>query len=103
MNVAASRLRKLARPPIRLANLIGHAALITGGNSDIGLETARVLLDHSATAILAGRNRRRLNEATNRTARAAPRTLVTGGEDRHGFLAPGGTEVTKVPLDFGRV
>src|SRR5215831_4267470 len=41
----------------------GKTALITGANSGIGLETARVLARHGARVILAGRNQAKLEEA----------------------------------------
>ncbi|MEU3985464.1 oxidoreductase [Streptomyces sp. NPDC026672] len=41
----------------------GRTALITGGNSGIGLETARVLARHGARVLLAGRSAGKLEEA----------------------------------------
>jgi NAD(P)-dependent dehydrogenase (short-subunit alcohol dehydrogenase family) len=50
----------------------GRTALITGGNSGIGLETARVLARHGARVILAGRHQAKLDEAADAVRAAAP-------------------------------
>ncbi|MFI6761098.1 oxidoreductase [Micromonospora sp. NPDC050417] len=50
--------------PAAIPDQTGRTALITGANSGIGLETARVLASHGARVILAGRSRARLDEAT---------------------------------------
>jgi NAD(P)-dependent dehydrogenase (short-subunit alcohol dehydrogenase family) len=47
-------------------------ALITGGNSGIGLETARALARHGARVILAGRSRTRLDQAVQAVRAATP-------------------------------
>jgi NAD(P)-dependent dehydrogenase (short-subunit alcohol dehydrogenase family) len=49
--------------PATIADQTGRTALITGANSGIGLETARVLARHGARVILAGRSQDRLDEA----------------------------------------
>ncbi|MEV6610895.1 SDR family oxidoreductase [Kutzneria sp. NPDC051319] len=49
--------------PTDIGDLTGRTALITGGNSGIGLETARVLADHGARVILAGRDQAKLDRA----------------------------------------
>jgi hypothetical protein len=49
--------------PAPIADLHGRTAFITGGNSGVGLETARVLTAHGAHVILAGRNQDKLDEA----------------------------------------
>ncbi|MFB4271436.1 oxidoreductase [Nonomuraea sp. GTA35] len=49
--------------PADIGDLTGRTALITGGNSGIGLETARVLAGHGARVILAGRSQTKLDEA----------------------------------------
>ncbi|WP_432988186.1 oxidoreductase [Dactylosporangium sp. CA-233914] len=51
--------------PEQIPDLSGRTAFITGGNSGIGLETARVLVRHGATVILAGRDQRKLDEAAD--------------------------------------
>ena len=43
--------------------LKGKKALITGGNSGIGLATAKVFVDEGAEVIITGRNQQTLNEA----------------------------------------
>ncbi|MGW8744565.1 oxidoreductase [Streptomyces sp. NPDC055794] len=50
----------------------GRTALITGGNSGIGLETARALARHGARVILAGRSRTKLDRAADAVRAAAP-------------------------------
>jgi NAD(P)-dependent dehydrogenase (short-subunit alcohol dehydrogenase family) len=66
--------------PGDIADQTGRTALITGANSGIGLETARVLAVHGARVILAGRDQARLDEAARAVRavapRAKPRTLV---------------------------
>lgn len=49
--------------PETIADQTGRTALITGANSGIGLETARVLARRGARVILAGRSRAKLDEA----------------------------------------
>lgn len=50
----------------------GRTALITGGSSGIGLETARVLARHGARVILAGRSQTTLDQAAQTVRAAAP-------------------------------
>ncbi|MFC6091672.1 oxidoreductase [Saccharothrix lopnurensis] len=49
--------------PDLIGDLTGRTAFITGGNSGIGLETARVLVRHGAEVVLAGRDQDRLDRA----------------------------------------
>jgi NAD(P)-dependent dehydrogenase (short-subunit alcohol dehydrogenase family) len=49
--------------PDNIGDQAGRTALITGGNSGIGLETARQLARHGMRVILAGRSQARLDEA----------------------------------------
>ncbi|MFI8487444.1 oxidoreductase [Streptomyces rubrogriseus] len=50
----------------------GRTALITGGNSGIGLETAHALARHGARVILAGRSQSRLDQAAEAVRAATP-------------------------------
>lgn len=59
--------------PDDIPDQTGRTALITGGNSGIGLETARVLAIRGARVILAGRNQAKLDEAVQVVHAAAPR------------------------------
>lgn len=52
--------------PAQITDQTGRTAFITGGNSGIGYETARVLADKGARVILAGRDATRLDEAAAR-------------------------------------
>lgn len=49
--------------PDHIGDLTGRTALITGANSGIGLETARVLTGHGARVVLAGRSQDKLDAA----------------------------------------
>ena len=59
--------------PDDIADQAGRTALITGANSGIGLETARVLASHGARVILAGRGKAKLDEAAATIRAAAPK------------------------------
>jgi len=59
--------------PDDIADQTGRTALITGANSGIGLQTARVLAAHGARVILAGRSQARLDQATQAVRTAAPK------------------------------
>jgi NAD(P)-dependent dehydrogenase (short-subunit alcohol dehydrogenase family) len=48
-----------------MQKLSGKTALITGGNSGIGLATAKLFLEHGARLIITGRNPETLEEAQN--------------------------------------
>ncbi|MFE6489570.1 oxidoreductase [Streptomyces sp. NPDC057757] len=57
--------------PDSIPDQTGRTALITGGNSGIGLETARVLAAHGARIILAGRSRANLDRAVRQVLAVA--------------------------------
>ncbi len=58
--------------PADIADQASRTALITGANSGIGLETARVLAAHGARVILSGRSQARLDEAVSRIRAESP-------------------------------
>lgn len=58
--------------PDDIPDQTGRTALITGANSGIGLETARLLVARGARVILAGRNQNKLDEAVKVLHAAAP-------------------------------
>ncbi|MEU6347075.1 oxidoreductase [Streptomyces sp. NPDC046977] len=62
--------------PDAITSQDGRTALITGGNSGIGLETARVLSRHGARVILAGRSQDKLDEAADALRTQQPRADV---------------------------
>jgi NAD(P)-dependent dehydrogenase (short-subunit alcohol dehydrogenase family) len=55
----------------------GRMAVITGANSGIGFETARVLAEHGAAVILACRDAGQAKDAAARIAVTAPQAAVT--------------------------
>jgi NAD(P)-dependent dehydrogenase (short-subunit alcohol dehydrogenase family) len=58
--------------PDHIPDQNGRTALITGGNSGIGLETARALARHGARVILAGRSQAKLDQAAEAVRAATP-------------------------------
>ena len=62
--------------PDCIGDLAGRTALITGGNSGIGLESARVLARHGARVILSGRDQRKLDEAVAGLRAGQPDALL---------------------------
>lgn len=69
--------------PAQIADQTGRTAFITGGNSGIGYETARVLGGKGARVILAGRDAARLEEAAEK------------------LRAETGAEISTVVVDLG--
>ncbi|MEV1176609.1 oxidoreductase, partial [Nonomuraea sp. NPDC049784] len=60
----------------------GRIALITGANSGIGFETAKLLAEHGATVVLACRDEAKMSEAAKQLRSAAPRgEIATLGLD----------------------
>ncbi len=62
--------------PAAIDSQAGRVALITGGNSGIGWQTARVLAGHGARVILAGRDPGRLDPAAERIRAEVPAAEV---------------------------
>ena len=78
--------------------LAGKKALITGGNSGIGLATARLFISEGAEVAITGRDQQTLDEAVAELGAKARgyRADVTIAEDRKKFFA----ELAK---DFGKL
>src|SRR5271163_4153598 len=78
--------------------LAGKKALITGGNSGIGLATARLFVSEGAEVAISGRDQQTLDEAVAELGSKARgyRADVTVAEDRKRLFA----ELTK---DFGKL
>lgn len=62
-----------------MGKLTGKTALITGGNSGIGLSTAKLFLKEGAKVIITGRNQKAIDEALQKL-----------GEGAHGLLSDAG-------------
>ncbi len=58
----------------------GRIAVITGANSGLGFETARVLAEHGATVVLAGRDPGRTSAAADKLRSASPDAQVETAE-----------------------
>ena len=68
--------------------LVGKKALITGGNSGIGLATARLFISEGAEVAISGRDQQTLDEAVAELGSKAHgyRADVTVVEDRKRFF-----------------
>src|SRR5215469_15340187 len=78
--------------------LIGKKALVTGGNSGIGLATARLFIAEGAQVAITGRDQKTLDEAVRELGPNARgyRTDVTIAEDRKSLFAA-------LAIDFGKL
>uniref|UniRef100_A0A7S1MSE3 Uncharacterized protein n=1 Tax=Neobodo designis TaxID=312471 RepID=A0A7S1MSE3_NEODS len=69
----ASGYGRMARPaPKRAAEMRGQLAVVTGGNTGIGFETAKSLLQRQVRVVLACRSRARGEEAVKKLAEQVP-------------------------------
>ena len=59
-----------------MTRLQGKTALITGGTTGIGFETAKQYIAEGATVIITGRNEARLNDAVNKLGEKATAVLA---------------------------
>ena len=64
--------------------LLGKKALITGGNSGIGLATARLFIQEGAQVAITGRDQKTLDEAV---AELGPLLRRRGRSDQHAVAA----------------
>src|SRR4051812_4227557 len=69
-------IRMASWTPATIGNQAGRVALITGGNSGIGWQTARVLAGHGARVRLAGRDSSRLQAAAAKIQAEVPAAKV---------------------------
>jgi NAD(P)-dependent dehydrogenase (short-subunit alcohol dehydrogenase family) len=72
---------KLAWTVRAIGDLSGRTAVVTGANSGVGFETARILAEHRASVILACRDKAKGMEASQKIKRAWP-----GAEARYQAL-----------------
>jgi NAD(P)-dependent dehydrogenase (short-subunit alcohol dehydrogenase family) len=90
--------------PAAIPGQAGHTALITGANSGIGLQTARVLAQHGARVLLAGRDRTRLetaaDEIRSETPAAALDTVVLDLGDLASIRTAAAEVAARGPLDL---
>jgi NAD(P)-dependent dehydrogenase (short-subunit alcohol dehydrogenase family) len=82
--------------------LTGKKALITGGNSGIGLATARLFIAEGAHVAITGRDQKTLNEAVGELGPNARgyRADVTAAEDRKRLFAALATDFGKLDIVF---
>jgi NAD(P)-dependent dehydrogenase (short-subunit alcohol dehydrogenase family) len=82
--------------------LAGKRALITGGNSGIGLATARLFVSEGAEVAITGRDQQTLDEAVAELGSKAHgyRADVTAAEDRKELFAALGKDFGKLDIVF---
>lgn len=83
-------------------NLLGKKALITGGNSGIGLATARLFVQEGAQVAITGRDQKTLDEAVAELGPQAHgyRADVTMAEDRKRLFADLAKDFGKLDIVF---
>src|SRR3954468_22608449 len=90
--------------PATIGDQAGRVALITGGNSGIGWQTARVLAGHGARVMLAGRDSGRLEAAAAKihaeVSAAKVDTLVLDLGDLKSIRTASARVVDAGPLDL---
>jgi NAD(P)-dependent dehydrogenase (short-subunit alcohol dehydrogenase family) len=79
-----------------MKRLENKVAVVTGGNSGIGLATAKELIEQGAKVIVTGRNRSMIEEAVTKTG-------ATGIVSDQSDLAAIDSLVDKIKSDFGKV
>src|ERR1700739_45450 len=85
-----------------IMKLTGKKALITGGNSGIGLATARLFVTEGAEVAITGRDQKALNEALAELGPMARgyRADMTVAEDRKRLFADLARDIGKLDIVF---
>src|SRR6516225_709575 len=90
------------RPGGGIMKLEGRKALITGGNSGIGLATARLFIEEGAEVAITGRDQRTLDDAVAELGPKAHgyRADLTVAEDRKRLFAELSKDLGKIDIVF---
>ena len=82
--------------------LENRTAVITGGNSGIGLATARLFAEEGARVLIAGRDQKSLDEAVGAIGHGAlaVRADVSKGDDRQRLFATVAKQFGKIDVLF---
>ena len=85
-----------------MSKLIGKTAVITGGNSGIGLSTAKAFVDEGANVVIFGRDQKSLDDAVETLGDAAigVRGDVTNDDDLEALFAAAKERFGKVDVLF---